>query len=165
MRWPAIRTKQRPFSRVSRLRCVSATFAGSMCLAFTQASEKRNKPSPGLRRLIEIVLIECPSSGWIPDSTRCAGIRVSTTCYVASVFRCKLRFGWTGTPQNVRGGCGNSRHFLDAYFDPKVSSVVSPPPNRPVSGLDNRCSNRIGNVLAQAGPVLRSQLVQAVSFQ
>lgn len=85
---------------------VRQRFAGSMCLAFTQASEKRNKPSPGLRRLIEIVLIECPSSGWIPDSTRCAGIRVSTTCYVASVFRCKLRFGWTGTPQNVRGGSG-----------------------------------------------------------
>jgi hypothetical protein len=39
----------------------------------------------GLRRPIATVRIECPLSGWIPDSTRCEAIRALMTSSAALV--------------------------------------------------------------------------------
>ena len=59
---------------------MSGISADSMWLAFMPAWVITSRPSPGWRRRIAIAPIECLLSGWIPDSTRCAGMRVLTTC-------------------------------------------------------------------------------------
>jgi hypothetical protein len=52
--------------------------------ASTLLWETRRRPFPGSGRPISPVQIECPPSGWIPDSTRCEAIRASLTSCGAS---------------------------------------------------------------------------------